>query len=134
MAKYTRAKGIVEQWIGEDLGTFGVQAFGGGTAPVIVNQLRTVIPSEWGLTDDVLQAIAGCSIARVGSGRGRLKILRAFGCGMVKQLAMKLIAQYVHPGGSVVIESPKTVQPVPSMPPMNLSNIAERQANSPLMR
>lgn len=135
MARFQRSRGFLANWLGEEPVEFGVQCLGGGTAAILVGWVKDFIPSEWGWSDDVVQAIAGVALARAGvqySGH-----LRAFGTGVLKQLVFRVVSEYVHGGGSIVVKTPRQVArqagavPPQHRAPMDVRAIAEMEAGKP---
>ena len=126
MAKYTRVSGMVEGFIGMPPTDFAVLAAGGGTAQILVDWLQATFGSTLpsGLTTDWLQALAGLGIAKVGTYYGHSNVA-LFGTGILLDEFIKLVKTFVHPGGSLIVENPRTV----TMPAPTLSiNEMARQA------
>jgi hypothetical protein len=123
MARYERVRSLATDWLGEEPVEFAVQSLGGGTAPILMSWIQPWLSSIPGLTADWAQAIAGAVIARAGTSYN--DYLRAYGTGVLKELAMRLIKAYVHPGGSIVVERPGTAQ---APPPIVMSKEDQLQA------
>ena len=136
MAKYERARGMATQWLGEEPVEFAVQSLGGGTAPVLLSWLTPYIPPTPGLSPEWIQAIAGVAIARAGNAYN--DYLRAYGTGVLKELAMRLIKGYIHPGGSIVVQRPGTArieQPTVQLSRSDeLSRYAEQLSRIPIQK
>jgi len=133
MAKYERARSMATDWLGEEPVEFAVQSLGGGTAPILMSWVQPWLASIPGLTAEWAQAIAGALIARAGTAYN--DYLRAYGTGVLKELAMRLIAGYVHPGGSIVVQRPGTAQitqPVVMSRADQMQAYCEQLAKTPL--
>ena len=133
MAKFVRARGFLNDWLGEDPVEFGAQGLGGGTAAILVGWVKDFIPAEWAWSDEVVQAIAGAALARAGTYYGQ-RLIRAYGTGVLKQLVFRIVSEYVHGGGSIVVKTPKQVAaaaPMQPRAPMDIRAMAEREANIP---
>jgi len=135
MAKFVRARGFLNDWLGEDPIEFGVQGIGGGTASILVGWVKDYIPPEWGWSDEIVQAIAGAALARAGTYYNQ-RLIRAFGTGVLKQLVFRTVSEYVHGGGSIIVKTPKQVAETQTQTraPMDIRAIAEREASIPRQR
>jgi hypothetical protein len=134
MARYERVSSVARDWLGEAPSEFVVQSLGGGTAPVLLSWLTPYIPPTPGLTADWIQAIAGALIARAGTSYN--DYLRAYGTGVLKELAMRLIAGYIHPGGSIVVQRPGTAKIAQSVSiaPQGIRDLAIAQSRMEVPR
>ena len=133
MAKFVRARGFLADWLGEDPIEFGAQGLGGGTAAILVGWIKDYIPAEWAWSDEVVQAIAGAALARAGTYYNQ-RLIRAYGTGVLKQLVFRVVSEYVHGGGSLIIKTPKQVAaeaPMQHRAPMNIRQVAEMEASRP---
>jgi hypothetical protein len=127
MADYKKVGGALGTWIGMPPTDFAVLAAGGGTAQILVDWLQSTLGSTLptGLTTDWLQAIAGVAIAKAGTYYGHNKVA-LFGTGILLDEFIKLVKAYIHPGGSLLVENPKTVGA--PMPSMNINDMARQAA------
>jgi hypothetical protein len=135
MARYERAAGVLTDWLGESPSEFVVQSLGGGTAPVLLSWIQPWFASIPGLTADWIQAISGAAIARAGTQWN--DYMRDYGTGVLKELAMRLIKGYIHPGGSVVVQRPGTAQIPAAAPihaPMGIRELAIAQSRMEVPR